>query len=71
MPGVPICVLQEDKTTKFTNQEYRGNVKESEMKGDDKLPELITAHIYGTKTINFLSMEYNELNWMTKTKISW
>ena len=59
------------ENTKSSNQEERGTIKEAALRGDDECPELISASIYETNPVNFLSMTFQEVNLENKTKRVW
>ena len=48
-----------------------GTVKASVLKGDDEYPYLYSTFIYYTNTVHFLSVEFQEVNWLMNKNIVW
>ncbi len=60
--GVPLCVMQEEKTGKAAER-AQGMVKASVLKSNDKSFDLIVAH-YDQKPCFMLSHNIKDLSWV-------
>jgi hypothetical protein len=69
MRGLPVCVLQEEKSSKNEQMKVRGTVKAAILKGDPDCPDLVATSVYGTKPVHFLSMSCSSIQWIIKTRL--
>ncbi|CAB9519576.1 unknown protein [Seminavis robusta] len=66
--GIPLSVLQEEVMRKSEQEQVRGTVKVSVLKGDPHCPDLVAASVYDTKPVHFLSMIAPSIQWVKKER---
>ena len=66
MRGIPSRVTKEKSKSKKSQIDTRGTSKESFLKGDPQLTNLIEASMHDNKPVHYISMVSEELKWIVK-----
>ena len=66
--GSPSEVVQQDISGKNAQRYVRGTVKVAVLQGDKDCPNIVASSIYDTRSVHFLSIVYNTIKWIVKTK---
>ena len=66
--GIPPSVLQQEEKNRTKRIGVRGTVKAAVIGGDPQRTNLVASSIYNTKSVHYLSMASERVEWIVKEK---